>query len=329
MPTRVSSRATVPSLDALIFVDTNILLDFYRIRKSSGGLELLEKLELHKGLVIIGSQVEMEYKKNRQKVILEGLAAQKMPDWSGLSAPLFLSAAKPYKAMTTAKKTIESQLKKARARIANILGNPARNDPVYKILQRIFTYDSPYNLNHDHKLRFKIHNLARKRFILGYPPRKRDDVTIGDAVNWEWIVHTALESGKHVILVSRDSDYGLHDSTGSYLNDWLLQEFRERVARTRQIVFTDSLAAAFKLVSITVSKAAQVEERELISSATWRLARSIRSRLMSEPDAACALCGETNKSILEVAHIVPVHLGGSFDESNLEILCPNCNRAKR
>jgi len=62
-------------MDALIFVDTNILLDFYRVRSGGGGLELLDLIEAHKDILITGSQVEMEYKKNRQRVILEALNA--------------------------------------------------------------------------------------------------------------------------------------------------------------------------------------------------------------------------------------------------------------
>ena len=90
-------------MDALIFVDTNILLDFYRVRSGGGGLELLGLIEAHKDILITGSQVEMEYKKNRQRVILEALIAQKTPDWSGLSSPAFLAEAKPAKVIAKSK----------------------------------------------------------------------------------------------------------------------------------------------------------------------------------------------------------------------------------
>jgi hypothetical protein len=60
-------------LNALLFVDTNIFLNYYRVRQCKLNLELLEKLEEHKDRLIISSQVEMEYKKNRQNVIFETL----------------------------------------------------------------------------------------------------------------------------------------------------------------------------------------------------------------------------------------------------------------
>jgi hypothetical protein len=176
-------------MDALIFVDTNILLDFYRVRGGGVGLELLDRIESHKDLLITGSQVEMEYKKNRQRVILEALSAQKTPDWSGLTSPAFLADAKPARAIAKSKKTITTQQAKLKKRIASILDRPSVSDPVFKCLSRVFKHLSEFNLTRDKKTRFTVRTLARKRFLLGYPPRKQNDTSIGDAINWEWIVH--------------------------------------------------------------------------------------------------------------------------------------------
>ncbi|MDT9702339.1 PIN domain-containing protein, partial [Streptomyces sp. P17] len=75
----------------LLFIDTNILLDFYRIRKSDISIKYLEQIEACKDRLITGSQVEMEYKKNRQKVIVESLNQFSKPDWGKLSAPALLA----------------------------------------------------------------------------------------------------------------------------------------------------------------------------------------------------------------------------------------------
>lgn len=51
------------ALNTLIFVDTNILLDLYRVR--SGGdanLELLRHLETNQEKLIVTDQVEMEFR---------------------------------------------------------------------------------------------------------------------------------------------------------------------------------------------------------------------------------------------------------------------------
>jgi predicted nucleic acid-binding protein len=50
-------------IDALLFIDTNIFLDFYRERKSDISMKFLEQIEAYKDRLILGSQVEMEYKK--------------------------------------------------------------------------------------------------------------------------------------------------------------------------------------------------------------------------------------------------------------------------
>lgn len=255
-------------MQALIFVDTNILLDFYRVRGSGVGLELLKLIEKHKDILVTGSQVEMEYKKNRQRVILDALNSVKTPDWSGLTPPAFLADAAPANVITKNKKEISAQQDKLKKRIAKILENPARNDAVFKTLQRVFKNKSEYNLSRDKKIRFSNRHLARKRFILGYPPRKQNDTSIGDSVNWECIIHCATVSKKNIIVVTRDTDYGISHNGKYFLNDWLRLEFKERAGQRREIVLTDRLAQAFKLVSIPVSAAAEQEENALVEEST-------------------------------------------------------------
>jgi hypothetical protein len=250
-------------MNAIIFIDTNIFLDFYRVRSSGVGLELLKVINSHHDVIITSSQVEMEYKKNRQRVVLDALNAQKTPDWAGLAMPPFLIDTTPAKAIAKARDQIKEQQGRVKKRIATLLDRPSATDAVYQTLQRLFKNSSPYNLNRDRRERFAIRNLARKRFVLGYPPRKSNDNSIGDAVNWEWIIHCANESGKNIIVVTRDGDYGLSYDKKYYINDWLRQEFSERVSQTRKIVLTDRLAEAFKLVAIPVSAEAEKEEKEL------------------------------------------------------------------
>ena len=253
------------ALNALIFVDTNILLDFYRIRGGGVGLELLALIDKHKDVIITSTQVEMEFKKNRQRAILEGLNSIKTPDWTGLTPPAFLASAKPAAHLARSKKAIGTQQEKLRKRIVQILDDPIHTDPVFRTLQRLFKHGSPYNLRRPNKERFRIRNLARKRFSLGYPPRKPNDTSMGDAINWEWIVDCADRSKKDIVLVTRDNDYGFCIGDRYYLNDWLRHEFMARVSRKRRIVLTDRLAEAFKLRSIHVSAAAVREERELVA----------------------------------------------------------------
>ena len=82
-------------IDALIFIDTNILLDFYRIRKSDISLKYLQEMENHKGILILTNQVEMEFRKNRQKVILETITEVNKISAGNLNIPTILFNAKP------------------------------------------------------------------------------------------------------------------------------------------------------------------------------------------------------------------------------------------
>ena len=64
--------------DKLLFVDTNIWLDFYR-SQTGAGLSLLRHLEDVKDQIIMTYQVEIEFKGNRQRIISDSYNALKPP----------------------------------------------------------------------------------------------------------------------------------------------------------------------------------------------------------------------------------------------------------
>lgn len=258
-------KNNIETIDALIFIDTNIFLDFYRKKNFDISINYLEQIENHLDKIITGSQVEMEYKKKRQVVILESVAEIKKIGTLTGNIPAILYDRKAFNMIVKLRKDINKQKKKLISRIDKIFKDPKVNDPVYKSLQKLFKYKSEINLNRENKKRVTIRNLAKKRFCLGYPPRKKSDNSIGDAINWEWIVSCAQKTGKHIILVSRDSDFGKTYEKESYLNDWLTQEFKERVSKHRKILLTDKLSKAFQLVKIPVTKAMIDEENEIIN----------------------------------------------------------------
>jgi len=259
------AKKKIEKLDALIFIDTNIFLDFYRIRKSNVSMKYLEQIEKHIDLIITSSQVEMEFKKNRQIAILESITELKKINNVNLNVPTILADAKAVEMIKKSKKEIDKKQKQLKLRIEKILKNPSYNDPVYKSLQKLFSNKSKINLNRENKIRFTVRNLAKKRFLLGYPPRKKSDNSIGDAVNWEWILKCAEDTGKHIIIVTRDSDFGCNYDDESYLNDWLKQEFKQRISRQRKLILTDKLSKAFQLVEIPVTQEMIKEEQKVIN----------------------------------------------------------------
>jgi len=251
-------------LDALIFIDTNIFLDFYRIRKSEVSMSYLNLIDDHKNVIITGSQVEMEYKKNRQVVILESQGKFKNPDWNNLTVPALLSETEEAQKIIELRKEVTAQQAKISKDIENILKLPSIHDPVFKALEMLFKNKSKYNLSREHKERVKIRELSLKRFMLGYPPRKKNDTSIGDAINWEWIIKCAINSKKNIIIVTRDGDFGINLKSESFLNDWLQQEFNDRVSSKREILLTTRLSEAFKKIDIPVSDDMVEEESRFI-----------------------------------------------------------------
>jgi hypothetical protein len=262
----VSKKELIQESDALFFVDTNILLDFYRIRKSNISLKYLEQLEVCKDRLIVGSQIEMEYKKNRQRVILDSLNQFSKPEWGKLSPPTIVSSLQASKMLESYCQEITKQYNKINGKIQKILTNPQQNDPVFQVLQRLFNNNSPYNLNRNSNKRFKVRQLARKRFCLGYPPRKPNDNSIGDSINWEWIIQCAIDSGRNIVIITRDSDYGVIYKDQSYLNDWLKQEFKQRVSRNRKIILVNKLSEGLRIIHANVTREMEEAEQQLIKN---------------------------------------------------------------
>src|SRR4030095_2354786 len=100
-----------------------------------------------------------------------------------LIRPGIFSNAKASKVLTKTIKEAEKRVRRLKASLTNVLKDPAANDPVYKACQRIFHRTDALVLTRDDALRHVIRRRAFRRFLHGCPPRKRDDTSIGDAIN--------------------------------------------------------------------------------------------------------------------------------------------------
>ena len=252
----------------LLFIDTNIFLDFYQMRGGQVANDQLKQLDGLRSRIITSHQVEMEYKKNRQKVIIETLGNIKSPKQdTKITSPILLDS-KAVEIIHRNVDDVEKQQKKLKNQIDKILRNPNRNDPVYKWTQKLFKTKSELNLDIDTNKDKLIRREAWRRFMLGRPPRKNDDTSIGDAVNWEWIIDCAERRNDDVIIVSRDSDFGITHGKEVFINDWLRQEFKERVNQRKNITLTNRLTDALKKLKIPVTEEQIKEEQALIDKWT-------------------------------------------------------------
>ncbi|AZA78118.1 hypothetical protein EG347_11635 [Chryseobacterium sp. G0186] len=264
VPPTYAEKKKEKEFDTLIFIDTNIFLDFYRIRNNVS-IKYLNEISQHEDLIIISNQIEMEFKKNRQSAIRESIFETTKKPVIGLSYPAIVSDHESLEKIKNSKKDIETEQSKIKETIEQILKKPSKYDRVYILLEKIFKTPRKINLTRSDEKMFEIRDLASKRFTLGYPPRKKDDNSIGDAINWEWIIDCAIREDKNIIIVTRDGDYGTIDKDDCYLNDWLLEEFKDRVGNTKNIRLTDKLSEAFKWVQIPVTPDMIEEEQKVIN----------------------------------------------------------------
>src|SRR5260370_42536406 len=75
--------------EKLLFIDTNIWLDFYRARNDTG-LKLLKHVEALSDKLIVTYQLESEFKRNRQNVLMDSWENLKPPNDLGFPNIMFL-----------------------------------------------------------------------------------------------------------------------------------------------------------------------------------------------------------------------------------------------
>lgn len=243
----------------LLFVDTNVWLDFYRVRNEAD-LSLLKRTEEVISNIVVTFQLESEFKSNRQRAMMEGINSLKM---SGkFERPGIFSDALDARAISKSHKEWEKRAASLRGKLIKALDSPTTHDPVYQTCQRIFHREDELVLTRENDLRHLMRRKATRRFLHGCPPRKSNDTSFGDAFNWEWMVYCANLRNSDLVIVSRDSDYGAVIDGHAYVNDHLKQEFSERVGRTRKVVLHTKLSDALKLFHVAVPR------REIEAEAT-------------------------------------------------------------
>ena len=260
------------------FVDTNIFLDFYRA-SNDATLKTLSRLEPVKDRLISTYQVEMEFLKNRQRVLLDSLTQVKSPP--SISLPAIFATTATSTSLRTLGKEAGKKASLLRNRIVKLLGSPRQNDVVYQALVGVFQSESEHVLTRDMPERRSIRRKAARRFLLGYPPRKKSDTSIGDAMNWEWIVYCASRFPGKLVIVSRDSDYGVEVNGKYFLNDQLREELRDRAGK-KSVKYTHRLTDALHELKVHVPAQelqAETEAMQPLTPATESGTRRIRAEM--------------------------------------------------
>jgi hypothetical protein len=125
------------------------------------------------------------------------------------------------------------------------LKEPEKHDPVYGVCEELFSKIGPLSLLRTDDARREVREKAERRYMQGYPPRKKM-TSYGDSLNWEWMATCAVREKADLIIVSRDSDYGVMIENTGYINDHLKQEFRERVGDDKKLILYSLLTRALQ-----------------------------------------------------------------------------------
>jgi hypothetical protein len=180
-----------------VFLDANVLLDFYKVSRSTlTSIKALLILQGHeKVTVLTTSQVQDEVRRNREVTIKTALAEFEK-DSVGNNIPAMvreLPAAKEAVALA-------QQYRKARDAVSRVVREQARSKtlPADQLIAEMFSTSTQVELDD------QLYSKALMRHNLRNPPGKRE--SMGDALNWESCLRHCA-GGDTLHLVSQDGDY--------------------------------------------------------------------------------------------------------------------------
>lgn len=200
-----------------IFIDTNILLDFYHL--SNADLEELRKLialhEHEKIVIIIPDQVVNEFKRNRDSKISDALSRYEETKIISRIPQIVMY----YEEYNELKSTIKDF-----NRLKKIIHNKVHDDIENNNLQADSLINELFKKVSIIKTKKNILARAKRRCIIGNPPGKNN--SHGDAINWEILIEY-IEDGEDLYFISDDKDYkSALDS--SKFNNFLIEEWENK-----------------------------------------------------------------------------------------------------
>jgi predicted nucleic acid-binding protein len=216
-----------------IFIDTNILLDFYRLSKSD--LEELRKIaklsETKKIKLLVSDYLKDEVYRNREAVI-----ARTVAEFIGtrieLTLPPIFKAYPEYEAISK----LIRELKKIKEALLDAIKKDIRKSALVadSVIADLFKSTDIIPVSED-VLRAGIDRTHHAK-----PPGKRG--SCGDSVHWEWLLRSVPKKAD-LFIISNDKDYESPlqpDKISAYLSEeW-------RIKKTSKCTLYSSLASFLK-----------------------------------------------------------------------------------
>jgi len=193
-----------------LFIDTNVLLGFYRYSKDDlAKLNQLEDLIVKTSdinLIVTSQQVD-EFNRNRDKVIADVVKELS----TSISIPQLFSGHSDYKQIRKQAEMIKTEVE----RVKNETLDDARkgNLKADAIISRLFKDATVVST--------EIMRKAKGRAEVGNPPGKAG--SLGDAINWETLL-SVVPADEDLHIVSQDGDYASALDKGQ-LNSFLEKEW--------------------------------------------------------------------------------------------------------
>jgi len=213
-----------------LFIDTNILLGFYRYSKDDlaklGELEDLIVKTKDVNLIVTSQQVD-EFYRNRDKVIVDAVKELN----TTISIPKLFSGHKDYKQIRKQAAMIKTEVERVKDEtlVAAKDGKLKADGIIARLFENAIKIDADIVLK------------AKRRMAVGNPPGKNG--SIGDAINWELLLQT-VPADADLHIVSQDGDFSSALDKDK-LNSFLQREWDS--GRIGKIHFYETLNALFKV----------------------------------------------------------------------------------
>lgn len=285
--------------NTLLFIDTSILLDFYRIPQFDLSLDVFGKLQENAQQLILSEQVKNEFSQNRSKELKHCIDHLPIKIKDLVRLPTILDRTEIAGDLRRKAEVLDTLLKNAKKQLQDILEKPTQHDNAYNKIMPMFQLDTAFNsIFSSEEINDAVFLAAIKRFYKNLPPRKKDDFSIGDAINWEWCIHCCTQGDKHnLIIVSRDGDFAEPGSQSLNINHILENEFKNRVGSEYSVILKKNLADALREIPIDipndVSNALDAAEKNMQEDEDF--CRDGECHLCGAHamfDAYCSRCGE-------------------------------------
>lgn len=236
-----------------LFLDANILLDFYRFGDDDIS-EIRKVLALIAGKEITfhtNDHLRSEIARNREKIISESFAETKALNFR-VKAPNYGKDLEEYKGLKEKLKEANELLGKFISALQGLISE--RKLPADSLISDLIAASNKVEITGE------ILEKAKVRLALSNPPGKKG--SLGDAVHWECLL--SIPAGYATDIVSRDGDFA-SELDPKRMKDFLAEEWSAKFGSHAKVQLFRSLSEYFSARFPQIKLSEETKKDELIS----------------------------------------------------------------